>query len=374
MSPSLLGATPWRTWMLPCSSAWTVTYSCSVMITQVCGRYARTIPPIRNPPRACLSRASPCAARSRTSPSIQDIIVMRAEGVKRASVGGLKVDRPRLLSNTRGSGAPWMPELKTNVIYRGDCTNLLANHVPDGTIDLIYVDPPFFSNEQYEVLWRNGYEMRAFEDRWKGGIENYISWMEPKLRECYRVLKTTGTFYLHCDWHANYRLRMMLDEIFGLSHFQNEIIWKRTTAHVDTHGFGHVHDTILRYTKSDEFTWNPDYRPYSQEYTDQYFKYKDEYFEQRGPFWTGDITGAGLRHGETGEKWHGIDPLKIGKGRHWIRTPKELEQLDADGRIFWPKKGGGIPKFKRYLKEQPGLPLDSVWDDIPSLGGLMGDA
>ena len=126
-----------------------------------------------------------------------------------------------------------MPELKTNIIYRGDCAKVLANHVPDGTIDLIYVDPPFFSNEQYEVLWRNGYEMRAFEDRWKGGIENYISWMEPKLRECYRVLKSTGTFYLHCDWHANYRLRMMLDEIFGLSHFQNEIIWKRTTAHVD---------------------------------------------------------------------------------------------------------------------------------------------
>ena len=92
----------------------------------------------------------------------------------------------------------------------------------------------------------------------KGGIENYVSWMDPKMRECYRVLKPTGTFYLHCDWHANYRLRMMLDEIFGLSHFQNEIIWKRTTAHVDTKGFGHVHDTILRYTKSDEFTWNPD--------------------------------------------------------------------------------------------------------------------
>jgi DNA modification methylase len=250
---------------------------------------------------------------------------------------------------------------------------VLPQSIPDSSIDLIYIDPPFFSNQDYEVIWGDGYEMRAFEDRWKGGIENYIAWMEPKLRECYRALKPTGTFYLHCDWHANYRLRMILDSIFGEDKFQNEIVWKRTTAHVDTRGFGHVHDTIFRYTKSNKFAWNPEYRPYSKEYMERYFKFTDDYSVQRGQFWTGDITGAGLRNGETGKPWHGFDPGKIGKGRHWIRTPKELDEMDADGRIYWPPKGG-IPKLKRYLRELPGLPIDSVWDDIPSLGGLQGDA
>lgn len=266
-------------------------------------------------------------------------------------------------------------EMKTNAIYCGDCQRVLGdtNEFPDGCVDLIYVDPPFFSSRNYEVLWGDGYEMRAFEDRWKGGIENYIAWMEPKVRECHRVLKKTGSFYLHCDWHASHRLRILLDQVFGENNFQNEIIWKRTTAHVDTKGFGHVHDTIYRYTKSAKFTWNPEYRPYSKEYIDRYFKFKDEYFDERGPFWTGDITGAGLRKGETGQPWHGIDPSKIGKVRHWIRTPNELDELDRDGRIYWPEKEG-LPKFKRYLREQKGLPVDSVWDDIPSLGGLIADS
>src|SRR3989304_9046524 len=112
--------------------------------------------------------------------------------------------------------------LETNLIYRGDCAKALANHIPDESVDLIYVDPPFYSGEDYEILWDNGYERRAFEDRWKGGIQNYIAWMEPKLRECFRVLKPTGTFYLHCDWHANYRLRVLLDQVFGERHSQNE--------------------------------------------------------------------------------------------------------------------------------------------------------
>ena len=103
---------------------------------------------------------------------------------------------------------------KPNAIYCGDCKKVLAQF-PEGSVDMIYVDPPFFSNRQYEVLWGDGYELRAFEDRWKGGIENYIAWMEPKLRECRRVLKDTGTMYLHCDWHANAHLRILMDKIFG---------------------------------------------------------------------------------------------------------------------------------------------------------------
>lgn len=143
-----------------------------------------------------------------------------------------------------------MPDgyLKTNAIYCGDCKNILAQFT-EGTIDLIYVDPPFFSNRQYEVLWGDGYELRAFEDRWKGGVENYIAWMEGKIRECHRVLKDTGSMYLHCDWHANAHLRILMDEIFGENNFRNEIIWCYGGGGIPKKDFPRKHDTIFRYVK-----------------------------------------------------------------------------------------------------------------------------
>ena len=125
--------------------------------------------------------------------------------------------------------------VQTSVIYCGDCQRVLPQSIPDKSIDLIYVDPPFFSNRYYEVLWGDGYELRAFEDRWKsGGIQNYIAWMEPKIRECQRTLKSTGSFYIHSDWHASHYLKVLCDEIFGYNNFINEIIWKRSVAHSDT--------------------------------------------------------------------------------------------------------------------------------------------
>ena len=117
-----------------------------------------------------------------------------------------------------------------NTIYCGDCKEVLR-HFPENSVDLIYLDPPFFSNQQYEVLWGDGYELRAFEDRWKGGIENYTAWMNERLIECYRVLKETGSIYLHCDYHADAHLRLIMDKLFEESNFKNEIIWQRTFAH-----------------------------------------------------------------------------------------------------------------------------------------------
>jgi hypothetical protein len=161
----------------------------------------------------------------------------------------------------------------------------------------------------------------------------------------------------------------MLDQIFGENNFQNEIVWKRHTAHADTHGFGHVHDTIFRYSGGEEPTFNVELKAYAQTYIDKYFVYEDEHLEARGRHWRADITAAGLRDGETGQAWRGFNPAQIGQGRHWFTTPSELEKLLAEGRIYFPTKGG-VPKFKRYEKELKGIPVDSVWDDIPSLGGL----
>jgi len=145
---------------------------------------------------------------------------------------------------------------KTNAIYCGDCKKELAQF-PEESVDLIYVDPPFFSNRQYEVLWGDGYELRAFEDRWKGGIENYIAWMEDKIRECHRVLKDTGSMYLHCDWHANAHLRILMDRIFGEKNFRNEIIWWYETGGVPKKDFSRKHDVIFRYSKKDKYYFNP---------------------------------------------------------------------------------------------------------------------
>jgi DNA modification methylase len=232
-------------------------------------------------------------------------------------------------------------------------------------VDLIYADPPFFSNKSYEILWGDGYELRAFEDRWKGGINNYIAWMRPKLRECHRVLKATGSLYLHCDWHATHYLKVLMDRIFGEQRFVNNIIWKRTSAHSgegEVAKYGTIHDTLLFYTKTDNYTFNPQYVPYDEEYVKKYYRHKDK----DGRRWTSsDLMAAGIRHGESGKPWRGIDPAK--RGNHWKFTVSKLDELAEQGRIYFPKKRGGVPRYKRYLDEMAGLLLQDIWMDIPPI-------
>ena len=252
----------------------------------------------------------------------------------------------------------------TRVIYCGDNLDQLAK-LPTGCIDLIYIDPPFNSNRNYEVFWGETKERRAFEDRHESTAA-YIDFMRPRCVELNRVLKKTGSFYYHCDWHASHYVKVMLDQIMGEGNFQNEIVWKRTTAHADTHGFGHVHDIIFRYSNGGKPVFNPQLKEYDPDYIKNYFVHEDEYAATRGRYRVNDLTGSGLRNGETGETWRGIDPSKIGKGRHWMRTPTELEEMAADGRIYFPPKGG-TPGWKRYANELKGQPIDSIWDDIQSL-------
>jgi DNA modification methylase len=146
-------------------------------------------------------------------------------------------------------------ELETNLIYCGDNLEVLAKF-PEKSVDLIYADPPFFSNRHYEIIWGNGAEMKVYEDRWKGGINVYIEWMKDRLFQCYRVLKDTGSIYLHCDWHATHRLRVAMDDIFGEGNFRNEIIWAFTVGGRSKKCFGRKHNTILFYVKGKEYTFN----------------------------------------------------------------------------------------------------------------------
>jgi DNA modification methylase len=147
--------------------------------------------------------------------------------------------------------------METNLIYCGDNLEVLAKF-PEKSVDLIYADPPFFSNKQYEIIWGNGAEQKVYEDRWKGGINVYIEWMKERLWQCYRVLKDTGSMYLHCDRRAVHRLRVALDEIFKRD-ILNEIIWHYGLgAQARGRHFSHKHDNILLYTKSDKYTFNTD--------------------------------------------------------------------------------------------------------------------
>jgi DNA modification methylase len=261
--------------------------------------------------------------------------------------------------------------IDTRVIYCGDNLEQLAK-LPDACVDLIYIDPPFNSNRNYEVFWGETKEKRAFEDHHES-TRAYIDYMRPRCVELARVLKKTGSFYYHCDWHASHYVKVMLDQLFGENNFQNEIVWRRTTAHADTHGFGHVHDIIFRYSNGENPVFNVELKSYPPEYVEKYFIYEDEHVATRGKHWRADITGAGLRNGETGRPWKGFDPSKVGNGRHWMRTPAELEEMFADGRVYIPP-GGGFPKLKRYLNELKGVPIDSIWEDVPSLGGLSKSA
>jgi DNA modification methylase len=148
--------------------------------------------------------------------------------------------------------------MDANKLYLGDNLEILKS-IKNDTVDLVYLDPPFFSNRNYEVIWGDEGEKRSFQDRWAGGINHYIEWLKERVEEMYRVLKPTGSIFLHCDYHANAYIRVyILDKIFGQNHFVNEIIWCYSIGGKSKKAFGKKHDIIYYYTKSKEYIFNKD--------------------------------------------------------------------------------------------------------------------
>lgn len=184
--------------------------------------------------------------------------------------------------------------LETSVLFCGDNLQRLVE-LPDESVDLIYLDPPFFSNRTYEVIWGDEAEIRSFEDRWEGGIQVYINWMRERVIEMYRVLKPTGSIYLHCDPTASHYLKVMMDGFFGVNNFCNEIIWsyKRYTA--ASNRFQRLHDVLLFYSKSKDLSFN-DMR---EEYGEKSGK-ADSHYKQ-------DVDGRWFRW----QKRKGQDPYKV---------------------------------------------------------------
>lgn len=284
-----------------------------------------------------------------------------------------------------------------NALYYGDNLDVLRESVASESVDLIYLDPPFNSNASYNVLFKavsgesSAAQIEAFEDTWhwnesaarafdevltgprseaaimlramraalgENDMMAYLAMMAARLIELHRVLKPTGSLYLHCDPTASHYLKLLLDAVFGPERYQNEIIWKRGHAHNSAKRCGPSHDVILFYSKGSKFTWNKVFHTYDQAYTDQHYAHVDE----RGRHKRENPTGAGTRNGETGKPWRGIDVTA--KGRHWVRPPAELDELDRQGLIYWPNKPGAWPYLKLYLDDMKGVPLQDVWTDI----------
>jgi len=291
-----------------------------------------------------------------------------------------------------------------NTLFYGDNLPILREYVPTESVDLVYLDPPFNSNRSYNVLFRDesGHDSEsqivAFDDTWHWGdsaeqtyhdlvndapahvgamigalhdfiganqMMAYLVMMAARLVELHRVLKPTGSLYLHCDPTASHYLKIILDAIFGPERFVNEIVWKRTTAHGDARQgakhFGRVADTILFFSKGDGYTWNQQYAEYDEAYLNKKYGLVEAGTGRR--YMLDNITGpGGAAKGNPSYEFLGVT-------RYWRYSRENMERLYRDGRIVQPSPGA-VPRFKRYLDEMKGQPLQAVWADIDPINSM----
>lgn len=318
-----------------------------------------------------------------------------------------------------------------NRLYYGDNLDVLRRYVGDDSVDLVYLDPPFNSNANYNVLFAEksgtgaAAQIKAFEDTWKwdesaaaayhevveggGGVaqaliafrtflgENdmlaYLAMMAPRLVELRRVLKPSGSLYLHCDPTASHYLKILLDAIFGPKRFMNEVVWKRSSAHSDTkqgmRRFGKIHDLLLVYTKSDEHVWNPQYTPYTREYLDSEYRHVTD---EGKHYKEGDATAA-KPGGDTEYDWPVKRPrdgkarwepdfeeeFKAPKddweyktvrpydGRFWAYSKENLKEFWEQGKLI--HRSTGAPRLMLFADDMPGIALQDLWGDIPPESG-----
>ena len=314
---------------------------------------------------------------------------------------------------------------RPSVLYYGDNLPILRNrdYFPSESVDLVYLDPPFNSNQDYNVLFaeqdgsRSAAQIQAFTDTWRwdasarrifdetveaGGkaaealvalhslvgdsdMLAYLSMMAPRLIELRRVLRPTGSIYLHCDPTASHYLKVLMDSIFLPENFRNEIVWRRTGSNNSAHGFGPIHQTILFYARSDDTVFYFPKGPYTKDYIEHFFR-----FEEGGDrFRPVLLTGPGARTGESGKPWRHYDPTT--SGRHWqpasylyekylritgddlAKYPliERLDKLDEAGFIYWGKKEGNVPQYKLFLSEAAGVPLQDIWAYQPGTLGCV---
>ena len=305
-----------------------------------------------------------------------------------------------------------------NRLYYGDCLTIMQEW-PLACVDLIYLDPPFNSNRQYNAIYKDETgrplpdQIEAFCDMWEldpererairtmpvlmreNGIDDaiaefwrlwmnalrgtqprllaYLSYMAERLLIMRRILKPTGSLYFHCDSTVNHYVKPLLDAVFGHTNFRSDITWRRiNSTGRGSKRYANNSDNILYYARGSTFTWHQPFKPHTASHLGSKYRHADEDTGRR--YSLGDLKGKGLRQGSSGLPWRDINPSEIGS--HWaipshgipqsakaLSAQEKLDMLDETGRIYWPPKGGR-PRYKRYLDEMQGTPIDTIWDDI----------
>jgi DNA modification methylase len=279
-------------------------------------------------------------------------------------------DRQRSLQYGPGFGEE---EWRNRLIW-GDKKYVLPSLLSEfaGKVNLIYIDPPFDTGADFSFTatvpddpeTQGGgdslrftkepsiIEQKAYRDTWGRGLDSYLQWFY----ETAILLHEDGSLYVHLDWHVNHAAKCVLDEVFGPERCQNEIVWKRTTAHSDSQTYSHVHDVILFYTKTEDFVWNPQYTEHDEQYLEDKYTYVDEKGRR---YMLDNITSPNPRPNMM-YVWKGFPPPEKG----WRYSKGTMARLDSENRIWYPDDKSKRPRLKRYLDETKGRLLDSVWTDI----------
>jgi DNA modification methylase len=288
-----------------------------------------------------------------------------------------------------------------DALFYGDNLDILRNHIEDESVDLVYLDPPFNSNANYNVLFRapdgsqSQSQIVAFDDTWhwtdsaeaafddvmrsghsdaaemlramravlkENDMMAYLAMMAVRLIELHRVLKPTGSLYLHCDPTASHYLKILLDAVFGVTNFVNEIVWKRYGVHNDvgqgSRHFGRIHDSILLYGKTTGRAWFQQFAPLDEPYIESTYRLIDA---NGGRYTTTPLTApGGAEKGNPVYEWNGHT-------RAWRYSKATMQRLHDEGRLYYSKTG--YVRQKLYLSESRGVPVQSIWTDIKSLSG-----
>jgi len=239
-------------------------------------------------------------------------------------------------------------------------SSLLAEYA--GSINLVYIDPPFDTGTDFSHRVAIGdasvtklpsiLEEHAYRDTWGMGRDSYLTMLYERIVLIHELLANNGLMFVHIGPGVTHLVRALLDDVFGADHFRNEVIWKRTSAHSDARTLGGIHETILVYSKGDDWKWHDLYVPYEAWYVEQYYRYEDPDGRR---FMSGDLGAAGLSGGGYDYVWKGVR-------RIWRVPETTMTRLDSEGRVFYTRNG--IPRIKRYLDESKGQALGDLWTDI----------
>ena len=298
-----------------------------------------------------------------------------------------------------------------NRLYFGDCLDVMREDIASESVDLIYLDPPFNSKRLYNAFM-GGAQWVAFDDTWRwheaiddfhavaeqpplaglmeglrlmlgeGASLAYLSYMANRLVDCRRVLKPTGSIYLHCDPTMSHYLKAVMDGVFGTDRFRSEIVWRRTGTHNNARRFAPIHDVILFYTKSDSFKWNDIRRPYMRGHVEEHFVKDSRGW--RTNYYGNVLTGSGIRNGESGKPWKGFDPTA--KKRHWAIPRRLVEEVEEDlSKLTQHQKLDRLhelgyirvepraawPVYEHYIKPNDGQAISDIWAYQPYTEGTV---